>query len=249
MHAVAHRAQLAECSIEEVIGGIVAGEALEFAGIVWQSAIGSIIIRAGEAACWGVSARHADIVGGKVSAHARANAIYQLVEKVCGTISAKVSGGFITLVAKSIDTGLACKSLCIFVCESTTECLAEAAGQIEVIKWVWAFPSLHIEYGWEAQRKSASASEAPRIQNFNSKGRLPTDSFVRKFPLILEPAVAVYSLEGSKSHDEIINKLIRDFHEATVEVIDPRHVDDEILIGALHIIGIENDLAEVYVGD
>lgn len=67
--------------------------------------------------------------------------------------------------------------------------------------------------------------------------------------MILEPAVTVYSLEGSKSHDEIINKLIRDFNEAAVQVIDPRHVDNEILIGTLHIIGIEYDLTEVYVSD
>jgi len=249
LYAVAHRAQLAECSIEEVIGGIIAGGALKSAGIVGQSAIGSIIIRAGEASCWGISTGHAYIVGGKISAHAHATAIHQLVEKVCGTISAKVSGGLITLVTKSIDTGFTCKALCIFVCESTTQGLAKATGQIEVKKRIWAIPSLHVEYRWAAQRKSASASEAPRIQKFNSKRRLSLDSFICKFPLILEPAVAVYSLESSKSHDEIINKLIRDFNEAAVQVIDPRHVDNEILIGTLHIIGIEYDLTEVYVSD
>ena len=75
------------------------------------------------------------------------------------------------------------------------------------------------------------------------------DSNISKFPLILESTIGVDGFEGGDCHYEIIDKLIRNFNEAAVQVIDPRHVDNEILIGTLHIIGIEYDLTEVYVSD
>ena len=62
-------------------------------------------------------------------------------------------------------------------------------------------------------------------------------------------APALNSLEGGDAHDEVIDKLDGDGEEASVDVGVPLGVDDEILVGGLHVVGVEDDLAEVDVGD
>ena len=66
--------------------------------------------------------------------------------------------------------------------------------------------------------------------------------------MVFKPTICVYGLEGSDSHDEIIDKLIRDFDEATVHIIDPSHIDNEVVIGTLHIVGIKYNLAKMNIG-
>lgn len=63
------------------------------------------------------------------------------------------------------------------------------------------------------------------------------------------PAIAIDGFEGSESHDEIINKLDGNGQESSIDVVVPPGVDYEILFRGLHIVRIEDDLAEVDVGD
>jgi hypothetical protein len=65
--------------------------------------------------------------------------------------------------------------------------------------------------------------------------------------LVLEAATRINGLEGSNSHDEIIHKLLGNFEETAVQIVDPRRIDNEVLVGTLDIIRIEDDLAEVHI--
>ena len=56
-------------------------------------------------------------------------------------------------------------------------------------------------------------------------------------------------LEGSDAHDEVVDKLNRDRVESSVDVSVPLGVDDEICLRGLNIVGVEDDLTEVDVGD
>ena len=57
------------------------------------------------------------------------------------------------------------------------------------------------------------------------------------------------SLEGCDTHDEVVNKLNRDRVESSVDVGVPLCVDNEICLWGLNVVGVEDDLAEMDVGD
>lgn len=67
--------------------------------------------------------------------------------------------------------------------------------------------------------------------------------------MILESAGGADAFEGGDSHDEVIDKLLRNGHEAAVDVVVAQLVDYKVFLGGLDIIGVENDLAEVQVSD
>lgn len=72
---------------------------------------------------------------------------------------------------------------------------------------------------------------------------------IGELPLVLKPALAIHSFEGGDRHDEIIKKGGGYFYEAAVHVIRPSLIDDEVFVGGLHVVSIEDDLAEVDVCD
>lgn len=72
---------------------------------------------------------------------------------------------------------------------------------------------------------------------------------ISELPLILKPALAIDSLKGGDSHNEIIKKSRGDFNEAAILIIGPSLIYDEVFVGSLHIVCVEDDLTEVYVGD
>jgi hypothetical protein len=67
--------------------------------------------------------------------------------------------------------------------------------------------------------------------------------------LIFKATISVYCFEGSDPHDEIIDKLVWNFDEATILIVFPLLIDNEIFIRTLHIISIEDNLAEVHIRD
>ena len=62
-------------------------------------------------------------------------------------------------------------------------------------------------------------------------------------------APSLNGLEGSDAHDEVVDKLNRDRVESSVDVSVPLGIDDEICLRGLNIVGVEDDLTEVDVGD
>ena len=62
-------------------------------------------------------------------------------------------------------------------------------------------------------------------------------------------APALNSLEGGDAHDEVIDKLNGDGEEASVDVGVPLGVDDKVFFGGLDVVGVEDDLAEMDIGD
>ena len=61
--------------------------------------------------------------------------------------------------------------------------------------------------------------------------------------------VATDSLKGGQSHDKIVDEFDGNIQESSVEVVVPLRVDDKVFFRGLHVVGVENDLAEVHVGD
>jgi hypothetical protein len=72
---------------------------------------------------------------------------------------------------------------------------------------------------------------------------------VGELPLVLKAAVGVHSFEGSDSHDEIINEFNGDGSPTAIQVVVPLIEDYLVLIGAFDICRVEDDLAEVNVGN
>ena len=60
---------------------------------------------------------------------------------------------------------------------------------------------------------------------------------------------ALNSLEGGDAHDEVINELDGNGVEASIDVGVPLGVNDKVFFGGLDVVGVEDDLAEVDVGD
>jgi hypothetical protein len=83
----------------------------------------------------------------------------------------------------------------------------------------------------------------------HAEGHSPINSRVSELPLILETAMPIHSLESSDPHYEIIDKSLRNFNEASIHIIDPCLIDDEILFGTLNIISVEDNLAEVSISN
>ena len=110
-------------------------------------------------------------------------------------------------------------------------------------------PGHHVEYCRLAPAQPAAIEDCPRVQDLNPEGFNPIDGFICKLPLVLVGAPALNSLEGGDAHDEVIDKLNGDGEEASVDVGVPLGVDYEILVGGLDVVGVEDDLAEVDVGD
>ena len=110
-------------------------------------------------------------------------------------------------------------------------------------------PSHHVEYGRLAPTQPAAVELSPRVEDLHPEGLNSIDSFVGKLPLVLVGAPALNGLEGGDAHDEVIDKLDGDGEEASVDVCVPLGVDDKIFLGSLDVVGVEDDLAEVDVGD
>jgi hypothetical protein len=67
--------------------------------------------------------------------------------------------------------------------------------------------------------------------------------------LVLESALSILSGEILDSHDEIIDEFHRQAHKCTGPESLPFQIDDRIFPRGLHIVQIENNLAEVQLSD
>ena len=110
-------------------------------------------------------------------------------------------------------------------------------------------PGHHVEYCRLAPAQPAAIEDCPRVQDLNPEGFNPIDGFICKLPLVLVGAPALNSLEGGDAHDEVIDKLNGDGEEASVDVGVPLGVDDKVFFGGLDVVGVEDDLAEMDIGD
>ena len=75
------------------------------------------------------------------------------------------------------------------------------------------------------------------------------DSLVGKLPLVLKTTSSISNLEIGDSHNEVVNKLNGDLKESTQSWSKPALVDDEVGAWGLDIVRVEDDLAEMNVGD
>ena len=110
-------------------------------------------------------------------------------------------------------------------------------------------PGHHVQNGRLHPAEATVIVDSDRLKNLYSEGGGPTCCAVAEYPLILETAPAFDTFEGGDAHDEVIDKLNGDGEEASVDVGVPLGVDDKVFFGGLDVVGVEDDLAEMDIGD
>ena len=89
----------------------------------------------------------------------------------------------------------------------------------------------------------------PGPEHIGPKGLNSIHCLVDELPLVLMAAVALDSLEGGEAHDEVIDKLDGQGNEASLHIVVPFLQDDKVFFGGFHVVGVEDDQAEVDVGE
>ena len=155
----------------------------------------------------------------------------------------------LALVAVVVCAGVAGTAGCVLVVVATAEVLAEVGRQVEIGVVFRTLPGLHVEDCGFAPREPARTVESPRPVQLYPEGGFPVVGAVSERPLVLVPAPAIDSLEGSTAHDKVVHKLVGDSSEAPLHVVEPGSEHDVVLLRGLHVDGVEDHLAEVHVCD
>ena len=175
--------------------------------------------------------------------------VHQDPSQVVGAIGAVIKFIEIALIAETVEAGFAGVAGCVGDCKSPAVGLAELGTDVEEHVGRVTLPGHHVEYGRLAPAQPAAIEDGPRVQDLNPESQGTIDRLVGELPLVLVSAPALDSLKRGDAHDEIVDKLDGDGEEASVDVSVPLGIDYEILVGGLNVVGVEDDLTEVDVGD
>ena len=217
--------------------------------VIGKGAISPIIIDAVKAASIGVITEGASWILFKVSGHTDTVIPDELIEEVWGTIGAIRWAYDIALIAFWVGTGITGIIDCILNAIFATAGLAVPSCQVEERITSSALPGHHVEDRWLGLAQSTAVIDCPWVEHGDAKAGGGIDSLIGELPAVLEATVAWYSLKSSDTHDKVIDKFDGYFEKASVEVGEPFAENNKILLWGLHIIGIENDLTEMNVGD
>ena len=155
----------------------------------------------------------------------------------------------LTALITRARTGLADSCNWILDTKPTTGILTLSSSQVKILIRGHTFPSHHVEYIGLAPTKPTSVLDMPGPEHVDSKLSNTIDSFVDEFPLVLKATIGIDTLEGSDPHDEVVKKLDGDGEKAAFHIVEPSLEDDEVFFGLEDVIGIEDDFAEMHVGD
>ena len=152
---------------------------------------------------WAVLTR---IIGMNMSVHAYTLSWLKLIVEIWCTIWTEIDIA-LTLIAISARTFRTSVVGIVLNMPTPTSCLTESSTEIEVVVgWVTS-PSHHVEYCRLTPAEATPVFDNPWPQHINSKCLFAINSLIYKLPLILEATGSISNLEGSNSHDEVINKF------------------------------------------
>ena len=133
--------------------------------------------------------------------------------------------------------------------EPSAEILALSSGEVEVLMRRIAPPGHHVQNGRLHPAEATVIVDSDRLKNLYSEGGGPTCCAVAEYPLILETAPAFDTFERGDAHDKIVGEFSRNSSKTSVCIVVDPFVNDVVLLRRLHIVSVEDDLAEAHLSN